>query len=135
MSDFEAKIQTIVLARGGIIGPLQLWAVNKDAITLWSKSLGPRPTAAEIEEAVPYVILFSPERWVAKFFTPMQVAALQQFEWAHINAGIPLGPKMTALKTWMSGMLLASADPTPRPFIEPPCAYSEASQEAVQELS
>jgi hypothetical protein len=134
MSDFEAKIQTIVLARGGIIGPLQLWAVSKDAITWWSNSLGPLPTAAEIEEAVPYVTLFSPERWVAKFFTPMQVAALQQFELAHLNAGKPLGPKMTALKTWMSGMLLASADPTPRIFLEPPYAYSEASLEAVSGL-
>jgi hypothetical protein len=102
---------------------------------LWSKSLGPRPTAAEIEEAVPYVPLFSPELWVAKFFSPMQVAALQQFEWTHLNAGKPLGPKMSALKTWMSGMLLASADPTPRLFPEPPYAYSETCAEAVGSLS
>jgi hypothetical protein len=135
MTDFKRKVEAIVRERGGIVGPLQAWQVSGDALTFWDEQqLGLRPTATEIEAAVPYVPLFSPERWVAKFFTPMQVAALQQFEFAHLSAGKPLGPKMTALKAWMSGMLLASADPTPRIFLEPPYAYSEASFEAVSGL-
>ena len=132
MSDFEAKIQTIVLARGGIIGPLQLWAVSRDSITLWSKSLGLRPTASEIEAAVPYVPLFSPEKWTSKHFTPMQISALQSLELALAQAAKSLGPNMSALKAWLTGMLVASADPTPRTFDAPPCSYEQAAGEALQ---
>jgi hypothetical protein len=84
---------------------------------------------------VPFVPTYSPEEWTSKHFSPMQVSALQRFEMALLQAGKPLGPNMTALKTWMEGMLIASVDPTPRTFDLPPCSYAEASAEAVAALA
>lgn len=78
---------------------------------------------------------YSPEAWTAKHFSAMQVSALQRFEMALLQAGKPLGVNMTALKTWMEGMLVASVDPTPRTFDAPPCSYEVASAEAVATLS
>jgi hypothetical protein len=77
---------------------------------------------------------YSPEEWTSLHFSAMQVSALQRFEMALIQAGKPLGPNMTALKTWMEAMLVASVDPTPRTFDLPPCSYAEASAEAVAAL-
>ena len=135
MTNFRRKIEAIVRERGGIVGPLQAWRVSGDALTYWDEAqLGYRPTAAEIEEAVPYAPLFSPEKWTSKHFTPMQISALQSLEVALAQAGKPLGPNMTALKAWLTGMLVASADPTPRIFDAPPCSYEEAAGEAIAEL-
>jgi hypothetical protein len=78
---------------------------------------------------------YSPEAWTSLHFSPMQVSALQRFEFGLQQAGKPLGPNMTALKAWMEGMLVASVDPTPRTFDLPPCSYAEASAEAVQSLN
>jgi len=78
---------------------------------------------------------YSPEAWTSLHFSAMQVSALQRFEFALQQAGKPLGPNMTALKTWMEGMLIASVDPTPRTFDAPPCDYATASGEAVAGLS
>jgi hypothetical protein len=83
---------------------------------------------------VPYVATYSPEAWTSMHFSPMQVSALQRFEMALLQAGKPLGPLMTALKSWMEGMLVASVDPTPRAFSAPPCSYEAASLEAVSAL-
>lgn len=77
---------------------------------------------------------YSPEAWTSQHFSPMQVSALQRFEFAFGQAGKPLGPQMTALKTWLEGMLVASVDPTPRTFDAPPCSYEAASAEAVAAL-
>ena len=77
---------------------------------------------------------FSPEAWTSRHFSPMQVSALQRFEFALLQAGKTLGPNMTALKAWMEGMLVASVDPTPRTFSAPPCSYEVASAEAVAGL-
>jgi len=77
---------------------------------------------------------YSPEAWTSMHFSPMQVSALQRFEMALLQAGKPLGPNMTALKSWMEGMLVASVDPTPRTFPVPPCSYEAASAEAVAGL-
>jgi hypothetical protein len=77
---------------------------------------------------------YSPEAWTSLHFSPMQVSALQRFEFALQQAGKPLGPNMTALKAWMEGMLVASVDPTPRTFDAPPCSYEVASAEAVAAL-
>ena len=77
---------------------------------------------------------FTPEAWTSQHFSPMQVSALQRFEFALTQAGKPLGPLMTALKGWMENMLIASIDPTPRTFDAPPCSYEQASAEAVQAL-
>jgi len=77
---------------------------------------------------------YSPEAWTSMHFSPMQVSALQRFEFALLQAGKPLGSNMTALKGWMEGMLVASVDPTPRTFSAPPCSYEVASAEAVAGL-
>ncbi len=77
---------------------------------------------------------YSPEAWTSTHFSPMQVSALQRFEMALLQAGKPLGPNMTSLKSWMEGMLVASVDPTPRTFSAPPCSYEAASAEAVAGL-
>jgi hypothetical protein len=77
---------------------------------------------------------YSPEAWTSQHFSPMQVSALQRFEMALLQAGKPLGPNMTALKSWMEAMLIASVDPTPRTFSAPPCSYEAASAEAVAGL-
>jgi hypothetical protein len=84
---------------------------------------------------VPPVPTYTPEAWTSQHFSPMQVSALQRFEFALMQAGKPLGPLMTALKAWLEGMLIASVDPTPRTFSAPPCSYEAASAEAVQSLS
>lgn len=83
---------------------------------------------------VPTAPTYSPEAWTSQHFSPMQVSALQRFEFALGQAGKPLGPQMTALKTWLEGMLVASVDPTPRTFDAPPCSYEAASAEAVSAL-
>ena len=83
---------------------------------------------------VPPVPTYSPEAWTSMHFSPMQVSALQRFEFALLQAGKPLGPNMSALKAWMEGMLVASVDPTPRTFSAPPCSYEVASAEAVAGL-
>jgi len=78
--------------------------------------------------------LTTPEAWVERHFTPMQISALQSLEIALAQAGKPLGPNMTGLKAWLTGMLVASADPAPRIFDTPPCSYEEAAGEAVAGL-
>jgi hypothetical protein len=56
---------------------------------------------------------------------------------ALLQAGKPLGPKMTAAKTWLEGVMLAWAvDPTPQEsFGEPQATFAEASAEAVADLA
>jgi hypothetical protein len=84
---------------------------------------------------VPPVPTYSPEQWVSQHFSPMQVSALQRFEMALLQESQPLGANMTALKSWMEAMLVASVDPTPRSdWQQPPCSYEAASGEAVQAL-
>jgi hypothetical protein len=80
------------------------------------------------------VATYSPEAWTSMHFSPMQVSALQRFDFALMQAGKPLGSNMTALKAWLEGMLVASVDPTPRTFSVPPCSYEAASAEAVAGL-
>jgi hypothetical protein len=86
------------------------------------------------EPVVEVPLTYSPEAWTSLHFSPMQVSALQRFEFALQQAGKPLGQNMTALKSWMEGMLVASVDPTPRTFPVPPCSYEAASAEAVAGL-
>lgn len=75
--------------------------------------------------------IITAEQAVAKYFSAYQIAALQRLEMALLQAGKPLGTNMTALKSWMEGMLVASVDPTPRTFPVPPCSYEDAASEAV----
>jgi hypothetical protein len=79
------------------------------------------------------------EEAVSKFFTPYQTIALQRFEMALLQAGKPLGPKMTAAKTWLETVMISwAASPTPAPaeaFGQPAATFAEASAEAVADLA
>jgi hypothetical protein len=79
------------------------------------------------------------EQAVSQYFSPYQTLALQRFEMALLQADKPLGPKMTACKTWLEGVMLSwAASPTPAPaesFGSPAATFEEASAEAVAELS
>jgi hypothetical protein len=78
------------------------------------------------------------EEAVSAFFSPYQTLALQRFEMALLQAGKPLGPKMTAAKTWLETVMLSwAANPTPAPqesFGQPQASFAEASAEAVAGL-
>jgi hypothetical protein len=86
----------------------------------------------------PYVETFAAEQVVAKYFSAYQIAALQRLEMALMQAGKPLGPKMTAAKQWLEGVMLSwAASPTPAPaesFGQPQATFAEASGEAVADL-
>jgi hypothetical protein len=88
---------------------------------------------------VPFVETFTAEQAVAKYFSAYQIAALQELRMALAQAGKPLGPKMTAAKQWLEGVMLAwAASPTPAPaesFGQPQASFAEASAEAVADLS
>jgi hypothetical protein len=84
---------------------------------------------------VPFVEIFTPEAWVTKHLTSLQILSLQRLEMALLTASKPLGSNMAALKGWLEGMMLQSVDPTPRTFDLPPCSYEQASAEAVTDLA
>jgi hypothetical protein len=88
---------------------------------------------------VPFVETFTAEQVVAKYFSAYQIAALQELRMALLQAGKPLGPKMTAAKQWLEGVMLSwAANPTPAPaeaFGVPQASFAEASGEAVQDLT
>jgi hypothetical protein len=78
------------------------------------------------------------EEAVAAYFSPYQIAALSRLEMALLAANKPLGPAMTAAKTWLENVLLGWAvDPTAKPagaFGVPSVSFEEASAEAVAGL-
>jgi hypothetical protein len=84
---------------------------------------------------VPYVEAFTPEAWVTRHLTSLQILSLQRLEMALLQASLPLGTNMAALKGWLEAMMLASVDPTPRTFDAAPCSYEAASSEAVTDLA
>jgi len=77
------------------------------------------------------------EEAVSAYFSPYQIAALSRLEMALLQAGKPLGVKMTAAKQWLEGVMLAWAvNPTPQEsFGEPQATFEEASAEAVADLA
>jgi hypothetical protein len=88
---------------------------------------------------VPYVETFTAEQVVAKYFSAYQIAALQRLEMALLQAGKPLGVKMTACKTWLETVMLGWAmNPVAAPaasFGSPAASFEEASAEAVADLA
>jgi hypothetical protein len=82
--------------------------------------------------------LVTAEAAVSQYFSAYQIAALQRLEMALLQAGKPLGPKMTAAKTWLESVMLGWAlNPTPAPvesFGQPQASFEEASAEAVASL-
>jgi hypothetical protein len=102
-------------------------------------------TALPVDEAyvippppVPYVEKVTAEQAVAQYFSAYQIAALQRLEMALLQAGKPLGPKMTAAKNWLESVMLGWAlDPTEKPqsdFGSPGATFEQASAEAVAAL-
>lgn len=87
---------------------------------------------------VPFVETFTAEQVVAKFFSAYQIAALSRLEMALMQANKPLGPAMTAAKTWLESVMLGWAiDPTAKlasAYGEPGVTFEAASAEAVQSL-
>ena len=78
------------------------------------------------------------EEAVSAYFSPYQIAALSRLEMALLQAGKPLGPAMTAAKTWLEGVMLAWAvSPVAAPadaFGQPGATFEQASAEAVAAL-
>jgi hypothetical protein len=91
--------------------------------------------------SVPPVAVMTAEEAVAQYFSPYQTLALQRFEMALLQAGKPLGVKMTAAKNWLEAVMLGWAmNPTPAPqesFGAPSggVTFEAASAEAVQDLA
>ena len=87
---------------------------------------------------VPPAPTFTAEEIVSQYFSAYQIAALQRLEMALLQAGKPLGPAMTAAKTWLESVMLGWAiDPTAKPaaaFGEPSVSFEAASAEAVAAL-
>ena len=87
---------------------------------------------------VPFVETFTAEQVVAKFFSAYQIAALQRLEMALLQANKPLGPQMTAAKTWLESVMLGWAvNPVAAPaesFGVPSVSFEAASAEAVAGL-
>jgi len=104
------------------------------------QSAAPSPDAVWTDGAwsVPPVATFTAEQVVSQYFSAYQIAALSRLEMALLQAGKPLGPKMTAAKTYLETvMLLWAASPTPAPaeaFGVPQASFAEASAEAVAGL-
>jgi hypothetical protein len=90
--------------------------------------------------SVPPVATITAETAVSQYFSAYQIAALQRLEMALLQAGKPLGPKMTAAKEWLESVMLGWAmNPTPAPveaFGAPSggVTFEEASAEAVADL-
>jgi hypothetical protein len=83
-------------------------------------------------------LTYTAEQIVSQYFSAYQIAALQELRMALAQAGKPLGPKMTAAKQWLEGVMLGWAmNPTPAPqesFGQPQASFAEASGEAVGDL-
>ncbi len=92
-------------------------------------------TPEPVVEVPPLVIA---ETAVSAYFSAYQIAALQRLEMALLQAGKPLGPKMTACKQWLESVMLGWAmNPTPAPaasYGSPAASFAEASAEAVAGL-
>jgi hypothetical protein len=105
---------------------------------VWFEDRVERQWVAGTPPPVPYVPLVTAEQAVSQYFSAYQIAALQRLEMALLQAGKPLGPKMTAAKTWLETVMLSwAASPTPAPqesFGVPQASFAEASAEAVADL-
>jgi hypothetical protein len=87
---------------------------------------------------VPPAPTFTAEQIVSQYFSAYQIAALQRLEMALLQAGKPLGPAMSAAKTWLESVMLGWAmNPVAAPataFGEPSVTFEQASAEAVAGL-
>ena len=79
------------------------------------------------------------EEAVAKHFSAYQIAALQRLEMALLQANKPLGPAMSAAKTWLESVMVGWAiNPVAAPasfYGVPSVSFEQASAEAVSDLN
>ena len=79
------------------------------------------------------------EEAVSQFFSAYQIQALARLEMALLQAGKPLGPAMTAAKTWLESVMLGWAvSPVAAPaaaYGVPSVSFEQASAEAVSSLN
>jgi hypothetical protein len=89
--------------------------------------------------SVPPAATFTAEQIVSQYFSAYQIAALSRLEMALLQAGKPLGPQMTAAKTWLESVMLGWAvSPVAAPaeaFGVPSVTFEQASAEAVSSLN
>jgi hypothetical protein len=89
--------------------------------------------------SVPPAATFTAEQIVSQYFSAYQIAALSRLEMALMQAGTPLGPQMTAAKTWLENVMLGWAvSPVAAPaeaFGVPSVTFEQASAEAVASLN
>ena len=89
-----------------------------------------------VEEVAP---TFTAEQIVSQYFSAYQIAALQRLEMALLQAGQPLGPAMSAAKTWLETVMLGWAvNPVAAPaaaYGVPTVTFEQASAEAVSSLT
>jgi hypothetical protein len=134
MTTYYKQVSKIVIDRGGLVGPLQLWCVIDDKIAWWHPSLGEQPTNEEIESvelSETNIEAFTAEDWVSKYFTNLEVIAMMRLEQAILSQGKTLGPKMEASKQWLEAMMFAQPS---NAFLPAPYTYTEASAEAALTL-
>jgi hypothetical protein len=128
--EVDGQIQTVVpLVK--IEKPAQgAWEPN----VVWFDDRVERQWVAGTPAPVP---TYTAEQIVSQHFSAYQIAALQRLEMALLQAGKPLGAKMTACKQWLESVMLGWAlDPTPKEsFGSPAATFEEASAEAVADLA
>ena len=122
---------------------MQLWIEsNNPKAQEWAEQpLSPNAAAQWIggEWIVPPASTFTAEEIVSQYFSAYQIAALSRLEMALMQAGKPLGPAMSAAKTWLESVMIGWAvDPTSKPasaYGAPNVTFEQASAEAVASLN
>ena len=105
------------------------------------QSAPPSPDAVWTDGAwiVPPAPTYTAEQIVSQYFSAYQIAALQRLEMVILAANKPLGPAMTAAKTWLEGVMLGWAiNPVAAPaaaYGEPSVTFEQSSAEAVAALN
>lgn len=125
--------ETFMYFRSGEVFPINGTYVpqNQDFIFTYSKNNG----LVDIKETKTINIsnrTYTPEEWVNKYFTNLEVLALMRLEQTILTQNKSLGPKMQAVKQWLENMLftIPSNNFTPSPF-----TYTEVSNEASEIIS
>jgi hypothetical protein len=125
--------ETLMYFRSGEVFPITEGYVpeNQDFVFTYSKNNG----LVDIKETKTVNIpnrMYTPEEWVNKYFTNLQVIALMRLEQNILSQNKSLGPKMQAVKLWLENMLFAIPSNN---FPDPPFTYVEISNEASEIIS
>lgn len=124
--------ETFMYYRSGQVFPItgEYIAQNGDFTFKFKKTNG----VVEIKEVKNNEIpgsLYTPEEWVQKYFTNLEVIALIRLEQSILLQGKNLGQKMETSKQWLEQMMFASPSNN---FSPAPYSYKEISEESNQIL-